>query len=201
MRRTWGVPLAACLALAAIIVVPGDAVACSPPFGQSISGLGPERVVVVGSIGRAVPGGRLFHVERWFGGGTAITPIVIAFKEGAGLGDCSYPVTEGQRLLIAPERAADGRLTADLATLQADPGSADGVAIVREAEARYGPGVVPQPPDDGAELVSTAMPPWAVVAIATVLAIGAIGAAFWLFGRLGRPVAGDGGVRARHDGR
>ena len=133
------------LAAVAVLSTPGTVVACSPPFNPTIRELGPAQVVVVGTVGERVPGGRLFHVERWFNGGAPATPILIAFKEGEPVGDCSYPVATGERKIIAPWREPDGRLSADLGTLQADPATDDGRRYVAEAEALFGPGVVPEP--------------------------------------------------------
>jgi hypothetical protein len=122
------------------------ALACSPPFEEpTIAALGPDQVVVVGTTGAKVDGGRLFHVERWFNPGPAQATIVIAFKEGEPVGDCSYPVAEGQRMIIAPAHDQLGVLSADLGTLQADPATEIGRRYVAEAEALYGPGVVPEP--------------------------------------------------------
>lgn len=119
----------------------GSALACSAPFvPPSLRDVDPTQVVVLGTIGERVAEGRLFHVERWFNGDQPSTPIVIAFKEGPAVGDCSYPVTTGQRLIIAPMMGADGTLAADLGTLQADPDSKDGRRYVAEASARFGPG-------------------------------------------------------------
>ena len=42
--------------------------------------------------GNPAPGGRLFHVERAWNADVPTSPIVIAFKEGEPVGDCSYPV-------------------------------------------------------------------------------------------------------------
>lgn len=70
---------------------------------------------------------------------------MIAFKEGEPIGDCSYPVSRGQSLIIAPNREANGTLSADLGTLQADPSSDLGRTYVAEATQLFGPGVVPQP--------------------------------------------------------
>lgn len=123
---------------------PSSLVACSPPFEKpTIRALGLDQVVVVGSIGEKVAGGRLFHIERWFNGRIAGTPILIAFKEGEPVGDCSYPVHEGQHLLIAPVADPAGGLSADLGTLQADPDTQDGRRYLAEAQALFGPGVVP----------------------------------------------------------
>jgi hypothetical protein len=134
----------AILVLAALLVSPSSARACSPPFEEpTIRALGPDQVVLVGTIGEKVAGGRLFHVERWFSGGVPGTPVLIAFKEGEPVGDCSYPVQAGQHLLIAPYADAAGRLSADLATLQADPDTPDGRRYVAEAVELFGPGVVP----------------------------------------------------------
>ena len=142
-----------CLALAWLL--PTTAFACSAPFEEpTIRALGPGQVVVVGTIGERVPGGRLFHVERWFNGGVPMTPIVIAFKEGEPVGDCSYPVATGERLVIAPYREADGRLSADLGTLQADPDSDIGRKYVAEASGLFGPGVIPQPLPEAPEETS-----------------------------------------------
>lgn len=118
-------------------------VACSPPFDPTIAALGPNHMVMVGTTGERVQGGRLFHVDRTFNVDSNITPIVIAFKEGEPIGDCSYPVNAGTHLIIAPERAPDGRLTANLATLQADPDSEAGRRYLAEAESLFGPGMVP----------------------------------------------------------
>ena len=119
------------------------ALACSPPFDPSIEALGPSQLVVVGTTGERVERGRLFHVERWFNGPAPMTPIVIAFKEGEPIGDCSYPVAAGTHLIIAPMRLEDGSLYADLGTLQADPATEQGRAYVAEAERLFGPGLVP----------------------------------------------------------
>ena len=119
------------------------ALSCSPPFDPSIEALGPAQLVVVGTTGERVERGRLFHVERWFNGAAPMTPIVIAFKEGEPIGDCSYPVAAGMHLIIAPMRLEDGSLYADLGTLQADPATEQGRAFVAEAEQLFGPGLVP----------------------------------------------------------
>jgi hypothetical protein len=136
--------IAAWCALGATVASP-RALACSPPFEPTtIAGLGPDQVVVVGHIGPKVPQGRLFHVERWFNGALPRTPIVIAFKEGEPVGDCGYPVHEGDRLIIAPVMLPEG-LYADLTTLLADPASVQGRAYVADAERRFGAGIVPEP--------------------------------------------------------
>jgi len=148
--------IAAIGALMASLALPSGAAACSPPFNPTIAALGPDQVVVVGTIGERVDGGRLFHVERAFNGPTT-TPIVIAFKEGEPVGDCSYPVAAGERLIIAPFREPDGRLSADLGTLQADPENDMGSGYLAEAIALFGPGYVPAPTDvdSDVELLST----------------------------------------------
>lgn len=66
-------------------------------------------------------------------------------QEGEAIGDCSYPITTGATLIIAPYREADGRLSANLVTLQADPTTDLGRRYVAEATALYGPGVVLPP--------------------------------------------------------
>ena len=129
--------------------------ACSPPFNPTIEELGPAQVVVTGTTGERVAGGRLFHVERWYNGDAAVTPIVIAFKEGEPVGDCSYPVAAGTRLIIAPYME-EGRLSADLGTLQADPDSEVGRRYVEEAIRLFGPGVVPAPNPDAPSPIATA---------------------------------------------
>lgn len=116
---------------------------CSPPFEKpSIRGLGPAPVILLGTTGERVSGGRLFHVERAWNI-VATTPIVIAFMEGEPSGDCSYLVTEGEHLIMAPDRI-DGVLAANLVTLQADPASDVGRRYLADAGALYGPGIVPE---------------------------------------------------------
>jgi hypothetical protein len=150
------------------------AMACSPPFNPTIEALGPSQVVVVGMIGERVDGGRLFHVERAFNG-PSTTPIVIAFKEGEPVGDCSYPVVAGERLIIAPFVGDDGRLSADLGALQARPDSPDGLRYLDEAEALFGPGIVPgesEPQQDGVtNLVVVALAIGAVVAVTFLVVV------------------------------
>ena len=81
--------LAAVLTAAtALWMVPAAASACSPIFDPTIAALGPDQVVVVGTTGERVPGGRIFNVGRWFNGGKPVTPILIEFKEGEATGDC-----------------------------------------------------------------------------------------------------------------
>jgi hypothetical protein len=122
----------------------GPALACSPPFEKpTIAALGPNQMVFVGTTGDPGPGGRLFHVERSFNVDSNVTPIVIAFKEGEPVGDCSYPVSAGTHLIIAPNLEPDGHLSADLATLQADPNSEAGRRYLAEARSLFGDGLVP----------------------------------------------------------
>ena len=153
-----------------LLSFPGTAAACSPPFNPTIRELGPEQLVVVGTVGERVPGGRLFHVDRWFNGGEPGTPIVIAFKEGEPIGDCSYPVATGERKIIAPVREPDGRLSADLGTLQADPASADGRRYLGEAIDLFGEGVIMEVVTrPGARVAAWAMVAAVVLVVATVL--------------------------------
>jgi hypothetical protein len=128
-----------------LCLLPAAALACSPAFEPTIAALGPDQVVVVGTTGERVPGGRIFNVSRWFNGAKPVTPILIEFKEGEPIGDCSYPVSAGTTLIIAPYLEDDGRLHANLATLQADPASEQGKLYVAEANALFGPGIVPPP--------------------------------------------------------
>jgi hypothetical protein len=152
-----------------LLAWPSSTAACSPPFEQpTIRAHGPAQLVVVGIVGERVPGGRFFHVERWFNGGEPGTPIVIAFKEGEPIGDCSYPVATGERKIIAPWREPDGRLSADLGTLQADPNSVDGRRYLDEAVALFGPGVVPQAVDAPVDPVPASDGLQAEVVIATL---------------------------------
>jgi hypothetical protein len=98
----------------------------------------------MGTIGEPVAGGRRFLVDRWFNGRQPAASITIAFMEGPATGDCSYPVATGTRLIIAPE-IQDGRLAANLVTLQADPTTEVGLAYIAEATALYGPGIAFEP--------------------------------------------------------
>lgn len=92
----------------------------SRPFEPTVQALGPDQVVIVGTVGPRVEGGRAFDVQRWFNGADPESLIVIAFEEGQAVGDCSYPVSSGAELIIAPHREADGPLSANPATLQAE---------------------------------------------------------------------------------
>ena len=134
--------LAAIGAIAVCLASPAGAAACSPPFNPTIAALGPDQIVLVGTTGERVDGGRLFDVERVFNG-SVTTPVVIAFKEGEPVGDCSYPVAAGEHKIIAPFRDDGGRLSADLGTLQADPESEAGIAYLAEAVELFGNGSVP----------------------------------------------------------
>lgn len=138
--------LAAIGAAVVFLAAPPGAAACSPPFNPTIGALGPDQIVLVGTTGERVDGGRLFHVERVFNG-SVTTPLVIAFKEGEPVGDCSHPVSAGEHKIIAPYREDDGRLSADLGTLQADPESEAGIAYLAEAVELFGNGAVPAESD------------------------------------------------------
>ena len=160
------------LLVVAVFAVPAPAVACSPTFEEpTIRALGPDQLVVLGTTGERVPGGRLFHVERWFNLPEPGTPIVIAFKEGEPVGDCSYPMAAGTHLIIAPFREPDGRLSAALGTLQADPSTEVGRRYVAEAIALFGPGVEPPPAAAAVGTAAASGPePWWFVAAAVLLA-------------------------------
>jgi hypothetical protein len=168
VRRVQRILVAVLASVAAALGLTSAAMACSPPFNPTIRALGPQQVVVVGTIGERVPGGRLFHVQRAYNGPVVATPIVIAFKEGEPLGDCSYPVAAGQALIIAPERDVDGHLSANLATLQAPPDSDLGRTYIAEAIQLFGPGVVPPP---GAAIPSLPPTETPVAAMSEVLPI------------------------------
>jgi hypothetical protein len=145
--RIRGAVLVAAAAVLGLFGSPASVVACSPPFNPTIAELGPSQVVLVGTTGAAADGGRLFHVERVYNGPITTTPIVIAFKEGEPVGDCSYPVSPGQHMIIAPVSDPDGRLSADLGTLQAEVTSETGLRYVDEARSLFGTGTVPAPVD------------------------------------------------------
>jgi hypothetical protein len=153
------------------LATPTGASACSPPFEPSIRALGPDQIVLVGTTGERVDGGRLFHVERAFNA-TVTTPVVIAFKEGEPVGDCSYPMDPGRHLIIAPYREPDGRLSANLGTLQADPESEVGVDYLTEAVALFGQGSVPAQAD-----ITTGVDVLPTVAIGGALILGLLAVA------------------------
>jgi hypothetical protein len=155
--------------LAAAMLVPASALACSPAFNPTIAELGQEQLVLLGETGAPAPGGRLFHVERAWNGNVPTSPIVIAFKEGEPVGDCSYPVVAGTRLVIAPWREPDGTLSANLGTLQADPLSEDGRRYLAETAQLFGPGTAPV----GATPEPAQTTGWlAIVVVVTILAGG-----------------------------
>jgi hypothetical protein len=170
---------------AGVLSTASPAAACSPPFNPTINDVEPSQLVVVGTIGERVDGGRLFHVERAWNGGSLTTPIVIAFKEGEPVGDCSYPVSADTHLIITPWR--DGaRLSADLGTLQADPESEIGRRYLAEAVARFGPGVVPAslPPPASTD---TAAPDVTVAAVGVALGLATLLATVVVLARIRGP--------------
>jgi hypothetical protein len=167
------------LLAAVVMLVPSSALACSPAFNPTIAELGQEQLVLLGETGAPAPGGRLFHVERAWNGDVPTSPIVIAFKEGEPVGDCSYPVSAGTRLVIAPWREPDGTLSADLGTLQADPLTEDGQRYLAETAQLFGAGTVPvetipDPPDATG---------WLVLAGVTALVAAAFAAGFVVWRR------------------
>jgi len=178
MSRRVRATLVAVGAILGSMLAPGAALACSPPFGQpTIAALGPQQVVLLGVTGNPAPGGRLFHVERAWNADVPTSPIVIAFKEGEPIGDCSYPVAAGTRLVIAPWQEPVGTLSADLATLQANPLSDDGQRYLAEAERLFGQGSVPVETTPAAEPSSDW--PWLVVLTAFVAGGVAAGLILW----------------------
>ncbi len=163
--------------LVAALVAPAQALACSPVQDPTIAALGPEQVVLLGVTGDKLPAGREFHVERVWNGNVPTSPIVIAFKEGEPVGDCSYPVASGTRLVIAPWQEPGGTLSADLATLQADPQSEAGQRYLAEAEQLFGEGTVPV--DTGREANRSGWPALVVITAFGAAAIAA-GLILWL---------------------
>ena len=166
--------IAATFALAASLSLASPVLGCSPSFDRSIASRGPDAVVLVGTTGEPAPGGRLFHVERVYNGPQVTeSPIVIAFKEGEPIGDCSYPMEAGRHLVIVPEVDSNGMPGAGFATLQADPASPEGQALIAEAETLFGPGTVP---------VATVEPPASdipapyllIAAVVGIIALGAV---------------------------
>jgi hypothetical protein len=168
--RVGAATAAGALVVTILLLLPGVAVACSPPSPPPTVATLPEgAVVLVGTTGEPADGGRLFYVERVYAGDVTTSPIVIAFQEGEPVGDCSYPVAAGMHLVIAPDVDADGTLRASLPTLQADPASETGRRFVAEALARYGPGSVP---------AGATVPPGASGGLAIgAIAVGMVGAA------------------------
>lgn len=157
------------LATALLTISVAPVRACSPVQDPTIAALGPQQVVLVGRTGEPVPGGRAFHVERWFNGSGPAT-ITIAFKEGEPVGDCSYRVHADWHLVIAPLRNADGTLAADLGTLQAGVDSDTGRGYIAEAERLFGPGIVPASAEGGeARSAESSVPP--LVILAAILAV------------------------------
>ena len=170
------------------IQLASPALACSPTFEKpTIAALGPGQVVLIGTTGDPAPGGRLFHVDRSYNGGATTTPIVIAFKEGEPIGDCSYPVSAGTHLIIAPYRELDGRLSADLSTLQANPASEDGRRYVAEAESLFGEGTVPVAVVVAtAELEASPLPPIGLMVAVGLAIVAGVLAAAWSWSRRSR---------------
>lgn len=160
------------IGLAAMLVTIGaaSAAACSPVQDPTIQALGPQQVVLVGRTGEPVPGGRAFHVERWYNGSGPAT-VTIAFKEGEPVGDCSYLVHAEWHLVIAPTQGADGTLQADLGTLQADVDSDAGRRYIAEAERLFGAGTVPTAAEgsEGPSAGSSVPPLLILVAILAVV--------------------------------
>lgn len=115
-----------------------------PAVQPTIAELGPDQVVVVGTTGDSTEGGRLVDVERVDNGQITTTSIVIVFKEGEPVGDCSYPVSPGEHLIIAPISEPEGRLSADMGTLQAEVTSRPGRDTSTPAQSLFGAGTVPQ---------------------------------------------------------
>jgi hypothetical protein len=160
--------------VAAAMLAPAPALACSPAFNPTIAELGLDQVVLLGETGEPARGGRLFYVERAWNADLPTSPIVIAFKEGEPVGNCSYPVASGTRLVIAPWRQADGTLYADLGTLQADPRSEDGQRYLAETAQLFGAGTVPVE----ATRAPAPTPGWLAVAVVAVLVAGGIAVGF-----------------------
>ena len=124
-------------------LLPGTALGCSAMYISSLADLGKDQIFLVGTIGERFAGVRTFHVERSFNGTVPASEIVIVFKEGPPIGDCSYYPVAGTRVFIAPYREADGRLHAVVVTIQVHPDSEAGKAYIAEVMALYGPGNVP----------------------------------------------------------
>ncbi len=162
-------------AVAAGLVSATPVAACSPlEDPPTLVDMPHDQLVVVGTTGDPAPGGRWFHVERWFNGGEPVAAIVIAFKEGEPIGDCSYPVAKGTRLIIAPDVNEQGRPAAAIYTLQAPPDSPEGQAYLAEAIALYGPGVLPPRAPEPAPTPLTILDILPVLLVGVLVAVGLV---------------------------
>ncbi len=140
LRRRLVIGLIAAV-LAALL--PATATACSPVGYRSVSDLPAGQVFLVGTTGEPVQGGRGFHVERAWNHQVPKNPIVIDFNEDLPQAACGMVVSSRSLMFVAPFDGG-GMLEVNLATLVADPDSEHGRALIAEAVAAYGPGVVPQ---------------------------------------------------------
>lgn len=164
--------LVICLIAAGLAaLVPGAASGCSPVGYRSLTDLPAGQVFLVGTTGEAAQGGRTFHVERAWNHQVPRNPIVIDFHEGVSQAACGMAVGAGTRMFVAPYDGG-GLLEVNLATLLANPESEHGRALIAEAVALYGAGVVPQPAEPGEPAAPGALR--LPIAVAVVAALGAI---------------------------
>jgi len=141
------------------------ACSCAAPLPGIGEFRGPDEVALMGQVGVDDGSGTFtFAVERWFHGGHE--PIIRMRSDTERLADgsfvrnsCGVSLVAGARLVVGAHRADDVVIPSACAP-HAEIDSAEGQRIVAEAEAAFGPGVVPGPPSatgDGVDLASVAI--------------------------------------------
>jgi len=176
---------------------PSVAVACSciAPEPGAPRLRGDEAVVVVGVVGAPDGvGNYAFTVERLFKGGVAPVAKIASgrqvFADGTeAWNSCGRDHTPGRHVVLAGG-IGDGVINASSCSPYESINSAEGQALLAEAEALFGPGQVPGEPiptsEPGARVDLATI---AIVAVVGLLAIVAIGIVISAVGRRESPAA------------
>ena len=148
--------LAGLLAAVAIAVaLPRVALACSCVQPESLGVIvsrDPAIAVFAGTAGATERNRTPFSVERWFAGPgpapvVALVPATIDLGDGTiGASSCGLDLPAGSRWILAAPRNPDGTFGPSLCLPHAEVGTAEGAALLAEAEQAFGPGTVPAAP-------------------------------------------------------
>jgi len=152
-----GLRFAAAL-LAAVALTPalaGAAFACSCVMPEALGAYvarDPTIAVFAGTAGPTTRDRTAFAIERWFAGPgsagvIALVPATIDLGNGQVSGNtCGLDLPAGSRWILAAPRGADGSFTPSVCLPNARLGTAEGAALLAEAEQTFGPGMAPATP-------------------------------------------------------
>ena len=179
-------------AIAIAVALPGGTLACScvqPEPLDVIVARDPTIAVFAGTAGARERNRTPFSVERWFTGPgaapvVALVPATIELRDGTvAESSCGLDLPAGSRWILAAPRNQDGSFGPSPCLPHAAAGTAEGAALMAEAERAFGPGTLPappplaSPPDEPSPAEGSDSPPLLLAVLVGALAAAALAGA------------------------